>query len=395
MLRGMAALSPRLWMDGIAWCAVAALLGGCASPRPPEPALANPPGDLLIEARRWTEEDGRRAACERLRDELAGFDDSGGMFERRLMRTNADKSFRFADSVARMPRAERRRTGIYFILGFNQDRGRSPPIIKRAAERLAEEGFRAQVLEVPGRRTADQNALMAREFLADELPRVDRAILIGFSKGAADLVEFWLDEADKLPRRELRKIRCWVNFAGALRGSEVARWLATDRGPKAAVFRGFVNLKAGTPSASFDDLASIASDPWFVSERRMPAGLAPGFLVINVVVVPDGPEGWSESDPLFETLGRAAASGRRPIGPCDGLVESASSVLPPRAGLRQWVVRITGSHATLDGVYLNGSPVTTGYGNNDEAQLDSGTPLMDDFLRALPRRVIDGSQRRS
>ncbi len=92
----------------------------------------------------------------------------------------------------------------------------------------------------------------------------------------------------------------------------------------------------------------------------MPAGLAPDFLVINIVVVPKGPEGWAESDPVFEMLGRAGASGRRTVGPCDGLVESASSVLPERAGLRQWVVRVTGSHATLDGVYRNGSPVTTG-----------------------------------
>ena len=210
--------------------ALAALLAGCASPPVPEQRIGNPAGDLLIEARKWTEEDGRVAACERVDGELAKFDGSGGMFEKRLMRTNGDKSFRFPDSVARMPRAERKRTGIYFILGFNQDRGRSPPIIRRAAERLAASGFRAQVVEVAGRRTADEDAAMLREFLEKELPEVDRAMMVGFSKGSADLVEFWLDEAHKLPPRQLRKIRCWANFAGVLRGSEVACWLATDRG---------------------------------------------------------------------------------------------------------------------------------------------------------------------
>lgn len=374
----------------VAVWAAAALLAGCAAPRVPEQTIANPPGDLLIEARKWTEEDGRVAACERVDEELAKFDDSGGMFEKRLMRANGDKSFSYADSAARMSMRERKRTGLYFILGFNQDRGRAPPIIRRAAERLAERGFRARVLGVPGRKTADEDAVMVREFLETELPKVDRAMLIGFSKGSADLVEFWLDEAPKLPRAQLRKIRCWTNFAGVLRGSEVSRWLATSRGPKAALFRAYVNFKSGTPTAKFDDLASIGYDPWFVGDRRMPAGLAPGFLVINVVVVPEGPEGWAESDPVFEMLGRAGASGRRTVGPCDGLVESASSILPERAGLRQWVVRINGSHATLDGVYRNDSPVTTGYGNNDEAQLESGLPLMDDFLRALPRWVIGG-----
>jgi hypothetical protein len=370
--------------------AVAALLAGCASPPVPEQTIANPPGDVLIEARKRTDEQGRVAACEWVGEELKKFDDSGGTFEKRLMRTNGDQSFRFPDSVAGMSRRERERTGLYFILGFNQDRGRSPPIIRRATERLTERGFRAQVLGVPGRKTADEDAVMVREFLEEELPKVDRAMLIGFSKGSADLVEFWLDEAHKLPRRQLRKIRCWANFAGVLRGSEVARWLATDRRPKAALFRAFVNVKSRTPTADFDDLASIGFDPWFVGERKMPAGLHPDFLVINVVVVPEGPEGWAESDPVFKMLGMAAASGRRTIGPCDGLVESAASVLPERAGLRQWVVRINGSHATLDGVYRNDSPVTTGYGNEDEAQLESGLPLMDDFLRALPRSALGG-----
>ncbi len=368
--------------------AMIGMLFGCASPHVPEQTIANPTGDLLINARTWTTENGRALACERVRGELAKFDDSSGMFEKRLMRTNADKSFHYPDSVGILPLPDRKRTGIYFVLGFNQDRGRSPPIIRRAADRLVGQGFRARVLDVPGRRTADEDAAALREFLEKELPHVDQAMVIGFSKGSADLVEFWLDEAAKLPASQLRKIHCWTNVAGVLRGSLVARWLATDGGPKASLFRAFVNTKSGTPLAKFDDLASIGHDPWFVANRRMPPGLPSDFLVINLVMVPAGPSGWAESDPLFKLLGSVAASGSRTIGPCDGLVESASSILPPRAGLRQWVVRIQGSHATLDGTYLNGSPITTGYGNNDEAQLESGTPFLDDFLRALPQSVL-------
>ena len=181
---------------------LAALLSGCAAPKVPEQQIVNPPGDLLIEARKWTEEEGRVAACKRVAEELAKFDDSDGMFEQRLMRTNGNKSFSYMDSVARMPVSQRQRTGIYIILGFNQDSGRSPPIIRRAAERLAEKGFRARVLEVPGRKTVSENAVMVRAFLETELPNVDRAMLIGFSKGSADLVEFWLEEAAKLPKQQ-------------------------------------------------------------------------------------------------------------------------------------------------------------------------------------------------
>jgi len=368
-------------------CLSLLLMAGCAAPPLPEMDGARLRNDLVIEARRWVEEDGRVAACERLEDEIAKFDDSSGMFERRVMQTNRDKSFVFPDALANLSRAERRKTGIYFLLGFNQDRGRSPPIIERTVVLLRGRGFRSEVMPVLGRRTATEDAVMVREFLGRELPEVDRAVLVGFSKGSSDLTEFWLGEADKLPVAQLRKIRLWMNFAGVLRGSEVARWLACDRGAEESLYRAFVNFKSGRPTAKFDDLASISGDPWASGHRRMPAGLAPGFLVIDVVVIPKGAEGWSESDPLFERLGRAA-SRARPIGPCDGLVESAASLIPREAGIRQWVVRVNGSHALLDGVYPNGSPVAPGYSLGGGRQLESGIEMMDDFLRALPKFAV-------
>ena len=60
----------------------AALLAGCAAPQVPEQTIANPPGDLLIEARNWTDEDGRVEACERVDEELAKFDDRTGCSRR-------------------------------------------------------------------------------------------------------------------------------------------------------------------------------------------------------------------------------------------------------------------------------------------------------------------------
>jgi hypothetical protein len=236
--------------------------------------------------------------------------------------------------------------------------------------------------------TAQQDADRLRDFLATRLPRVDRAIVVGFSKGATDLVEFWLDDAHSLPAMELRKIRLWVNFAGALRGSEVARWLATDPGPRAALIRALVNLKSGSPQARFDDLASIANDPWRAKPRTLPSHRARNLLVINVAVLPEGRDGWSDRDPLFEFLGRQAALGPQVISPCDGLVESAAAILPPHTGLRQWIVRIRGSHALLDGHYPNGAPVAPGYAEGGTARRKSGAKLMDDFLRALPQSAL-------
>jgi hypothetical protein len=167
----------------------------------------------------------------------------------------------------------------------------------------------------------------------------------------------------------------------------VARWLACDHGPKETAYRAFVNLKSGRQLAEFDDLASISTDPWAAGRHRMPKDLASGFLVIDVVAIPDGPEGWPDSDPLFKRLGQAAGEARL-IGPCDGLVESASSVLPRQAGVRQWIVRVHGSHALLDGRYPNGSPVAPGYSRGERERMESGMEMMDDFLRALPRETI-------
>ena len=103
-----------------------------------------------------------------------------------------------------------------------------------------------------------------------------------------------------------------------------------DIRPKYVLLENVYGLLTRGLSRVLFDLASIGYDPWFVEDRKMPAGLAPDFLVINIVVVPEGPEGWAESDSLFKLLGKAGASGRRTVGPCDGLVESAASILPER-----------------------------------------------------------------
>ena len=364
-------------------------LAGCAGVAPiPEPAVPAADGDLLVEARRWTEDAGRVAAVARTDCALRQLDGSGGWFEQRLMRVNADPELVYPDALAALPRERRGRIGIYCILGFNQDRGRAPPIIRRAAQRLRELGFQAEVLDSPQRLTAAQSAARTRALLADHLPRVDRAILVGFSKGSADLVEFWFGHAHTLPPTQLRKIRLWANFAGVLRGSEVARWLAIDPGPRAAITRALVNHKSGKPTARFDDLASIAGDPWRLHPRRLPRHCARDLLVINTVVLPDGPSGWSDRDRLFEFLGRQAARGPRTIGPCDGLVESAASVLPADHGLRQWIVRVHGSHAVLDGRFPNGRRIAPGYAQGGTPRLESGARLMRDFVRALPRSAV-------
>lgn len=348
----------------------------------------NDPHDLLQKSRQWVVDHGRAESRDRLTKALTKQDQSNGNIERRLLKTNKEKSYIYPKSLATMPLAERNKTGVYFVLGFNQDRGRSPPIIREAVKHMKQQGFRARFIDVAPRQTAENDASAIARELARDLPNVDRAILLGFSRGGTDLVHFWLGPAHDLPARELTKIRLWANFAGVLRGSEVARWGATGHDPTAWGFRCFLNWREVAPRTSAEDLASIGFDPWAYATRGFPKLVRKKITVVNFVSIPDGADGWPVEDKHFKFLASAAARQERVIGPCDGLVESAAAVLPPHTGIRQWIVRVKGSHSLVGGRYMNDSPVSSLYHQGHKGRLQSGTQLLDDFLRAIPKSVM-------
>jgi hypothetical protein len=352
------------------------------------PRAAGPPsgrcGGLPAKGRDWVEQYGRREAVARMDAALGARDQSHGVFERRFGEACADKSKILPGSMATLPLAERKQTGVYLVLGFQKSHGRSPPIIREAAAQLAARGFRARVIEAPDRQTACAGARQIEETLAAELPHVRRAVVVGFSKGSADLTQFWLGPARELPASQRRKIKLWINCAGVLQGSEVAHWLACQSGWKPGILRGFINLATGSPSAGCDDLASIAGDPWHTPGNHLPPGTRGHLLCIDVAVLPDGPDGWPTTDRLFRLIGTSASRDRVRLGPCDGLVESAAAVLPDGTGLREWIVRIRGSHALLDGYHRNGLPVAPAYAQGAKARLTSGTQLLNDIMRVIP-----------
>lgn len=309
------------------------------------------------------------------------------------MVANADKSYVFPGSVATIPRAERSKIGVYFVLGFNQHKGRSGPIIRRTVEQVCALGYRARLIDVGSRRTAQEDALLIADVLRQDLPHVDKAVLLGFSRGSADIVHFWLGPAHQLPASELAKIKIWANFAGVIRGSEVARWGAVGETPLAWVLRFVINLRELNLRMLPIDLASISYDRWAHPGRRFPESVRKNILVINFVVIPDGSDGWAGLDPEFKFLARNAAEEAvqqgRVIGPCDGFVESAASILPPHTGIKQWIVRVKGNHLILGGNYCNGRLVAPKYHQGRAARLESGGQMMDDFLRALPKSLLE------
>lgn len=369
--------------DVIGMIALACVMGAGCGPR----SVCPPMGvarDLPATGRDWVERYGRRQAVLRMDTALGRRDQSHGVFERRFGEACADKTKTWPGTVASLTRAERKMTGIYLVLGFQKNHGRSPPIIREAAAQLVARGFRARVIESPERQTADASARQIADTLAAELPHVRRAVLVGFSKGSADLADFWLGPARQLPSEQRRKISHWINCAGVLQGSQVARWLACQDGWEPAVLRSYIAVKTGGPFAGCDDLASIAGDPWHLPGNRLPPGTRDHLLCIDLAVLPDGEDGWPTTDRLFRLIGRGAAGSGVRVGPCDGLVESAAAVLPADAGLREWIVRIQGSHALLDGKHRNGLPVAPAYTLGGRARLSSGTQLLDDMIRVIP-----------
>ncbi len=344
--------------------------------------------DLLYVARQWTAESGKAVARDKLEKAMESQDDARNFFEQRIWQVNARKDFVYPDAVEHLSDSQRKRTGVYLMLGYQKNKGDSPPIVRAVAEELRRRGFHAIAIETEDRRSADDNAQAIANYLREDMKQVDRVMLIGFSKGAYDLVRFLTGPAEQLSIREQKKIRLFVNFSGVLRGSCVADWAAHDHDIGACVFRTYLNLRSGKLFHSFDDLSSISYDPW--SNPNLPSlrAYAPHLNCINYPALPEGEDGFTHKDWLFHNLAKSCEGRRRRPGPYDGLVESAASILPPNTGVPQWIVRVHGSHSLLDGEYLNGGEVAPSYVRGEKGRIHGGIELMDDMLRALPKSAL-------
>lgn len=345
--------------------------------------------DLLIAARQWAVESGKATARDKLEKAMVSQDDGRNFFEQRIWKVNEDKKYVYPDAAEHLTEWQRSRTGVYFVLGYQKDQGDSPPIIRAVAEELRHQGFHALAIETEERKSADESAQEIAQLLSGDLKNVDRAMLIGFSKGAYDIVRFLTGPSENLSGRDQKKLRLVVNFSGVLRGSCVADWAAHDHYIGAYAFRAYLNIRSGSLLRNFDDVSSIADDPWQNPSMPSLREHAPNLkYVINYPALPEGEDGFTHKDWLFHRLARSCESPKRHPGPYDGLVESAASILPPDVGVPQWIVRVRGSHSLLDGEYLNGGIVSSSYYKGEKGRVHSGIELMDDMMRALPKSAL-------
>ncbi|MDP9100509.1 MAG: hypothetical protein M3N48_16180, partial [Verrucomicrobiota bacterium] len=167
--------------------------------------------DLLIQARQWRQQLGVGATRDKLLEALLRADANGGEFERRIWTTNLDKTRVWPEAAAECSKAQRARTGIFIVLGYRQRSGRSQRIVRHVARRLQEAGWHAQLIDVPEwSSSAADDANAIDRVVARELPKVDRAILVGFSKGGWDWINWFHGPARQLPEEQRAKIRLLV-----------------------------------------------------------------------------------------------------------------------------------------------------------------------------------------
>lgn len=359
------------------------LLCGCQSVSPEVDSK-----DLVEQSRQWRRERGMAAARDELKVALAKLDEGGGYIEQRLLRANADKEFKFPDSLASFSKAQRKRTGIFFLLGFHTENDISEKIVEHVEESLCSQGWAAKLVRVPPHRTVCEEAVIVEATLEKELRQVDRAIVVGFSKGGLSWMQWLAQEAHQLPKAERKKIRLMLTFAGVLRGSAVASWVARGGVPFAATTRGFIRAFDSQADEVLKDVQSICDDPWRGGGMQTLRTQAPGMKLVSLVAIPEGRDGFTHVHRGFQLLSRLVALQWRWLGPLDGMTESASQVLPHDAGIPQHIVRVLGSHAVLDGHYLNGAAVSQAFLRKDENAWQGGEELLDDLLRALPRAWV-------
>ena len=363
------------------------VLAACQTSGPPPPRQGR---DLLVEAREWRREGNLASARDKLVRSLGEMDAAHGFLENRLWLTNADKSLALPNAVSSASAAERARTGLFLVLGFRSPRNEPERIVRHVEAELKKRGWHAVLVEVPPHRDPAQDAAAIQKHLARDLPRLDRAVLVGFSKGGLDLMSWFANEASKLPAGQREKIRLMVNFAGVLRGAVVGDWVTKAHGPVAGSMRAYLRNADGEGGSVWDEVASVAEDPWSRPRSRRPQlrQLAPAMRVVNVVPVPEGKQGMPEAAYRASWLSWMVTSQWRWIGPFDGMAESAAHVLPPSAGVPQHIIRVLGSHTLLDGRYLNGGTVSKTYRSSSRGGYRGGAEMLDDLLRAIPRHWV-------
>jgi dihydroxyacetone kinase DhaKLM complex PTS-EIIA-like component DhaM len=342
--------------------------------------------DLLVETRLVARKYGLRIARDFVSEALGAQDDSLGTFERRVLETTRDRSKTFADSIAKLDASLKERTGIYFIAGYNHDRGVSADVMDAAAKHLRELGFKSERLIVSPAGSSEVNSAMVLETLEKAQASLDSIILVSLSKGSSDLSHFVINRLPKASQGLRDKTKVIVSLSGTLRDAMVPHWMATDRGPTSKIMRAYMKKFLPEDHREWDGLLSMGTDYWLRYQK--PANIR-SILFVSFPMLPESPRGQPEKKKELRLATRLVTPANSGYGPHDGLVETAASILPPSTGHKQWIIRAFGDHGLIDGVYVSGEPVSVDFVSTKD-NVKAGVELIDAFARAFPSDILVG-----
>lgn len=372
--------------------AIVFLLTSCAR-RGGEEAFAGLVAEsaLLAEVRETTRWEGLAAAKRRVVDGLMAEDESGGLLERRVIRTTGDAGFAFPDSLAAMRAEDRARTAIVIVPGTRagnpNKKDRTRECLRGAADAARCMGFSTWFIETEARGSVEENAAFIAGQLREAFARSEKVILVMLSKGAHDVIHYLQKDGIHLPASDRRKLAVVLSLAGTVQGSVVGDWMAHSPRPFPTMTRQW--LRASDQEKAVEMLESIARSPWEDDAEQF-AGYFPGTTWISIAMIPDGMDG-RISDRLWSPWVRRQVERTSPYySPSDGLVESAASVLPDQVAMPEWVVVGYGSHAMPNGTYRDGTriaPRTTRPGR-EKLKPESGGEIMSAYLRAMPTSLL-------
>lgn len=369
------------------------LFTGCAVTGPDRygSAALEARSSVLREARDTTRSEGLPRARDLVAKRLAERDFSRGELERRVIATTRDPGFAWPDSLAALPREERRRIAVVLVPGTRTGFGgpsMTRQTLRDAARKSEAMGFDTHFLDTPPRGGVQENAALVAEAVAPVFEEADRVVMLALSKGAHDLVHYLQEHALELPVAQRAKLRLVLTLGGTLQGSVVADFFANSPRLVPVVLRSGLVLRGKREQIGM--LKTIARSPWRPEDASRMAEGFPNLTWVSLAMVPDGEDGriaerlWSP--PIRKRISRFSPY----FSPADGLVESAASVLPDGVEVPEWIVRGFGSHAIPNARYADGSPVAprTKVPGDETLNPASGGEIMDAYLRALPRSLV-------
>jgi hypothetical protein len=345
----------------------------------------------LLEYSRWAKKTyGMRIARDLLYYRMKQIDASKGKIEDRVLETSKNPSLIFPDALVNLPASQKKRIGFFVIYGLDVNDGDSPnrALIRSAASKAEDFGFYTKIFDTLPFGNNDQNAQMIGEQLSFEARFVDEVVILAVSKGVADLIRTLVVRHDEFLRGfPKEKLKLVVSLVGAVRESYVASWILKSEGATPFVLKTFLKSKKGDV---LDGIKSLASGPWANTNPRTLGALYPNMNWLTFSMLPEGPDGHLKVSAKADFIRESVTAIEENISPGDGLMESAATLLPPGSGVPQHVVRGFGPHTLALGRFFDGTPISKLQNAQAPVKPEAGAEILDSFLRAMPKSLIEG-----